>query len=73
MNPPVEIQRVEVVEEEDEDHEELPIDPSVCGEPADNDYLLAVMLQHEYNNEFNGLMKKYESTVNRNSKGLLVF
>lgn len=69
LNPPVEIQRVEVVEEEEEeDHEELPIDPSVCGEPADNDYLLAVMLQHEYNNEFNGLMKKYESTVNRNSK-----
>jgi RIO kinase 3 len=26
------------------------------------------MLQHEYNNEFNGMMKKYESTVNRNSK-----
>lgn len=27
------------------------------------------MLQHEYNNEFNGMMKKYESTMNRNSKG----
>lgn len=37
--------------------------------PHDNDYLLALMLQHEYNNEFNGMMKKYESTVNRNSKG----
>lgn len=36
----------------------------------DNDYLLALMLQHEYNNEFNGMMKKYESTVNRNSKGM---
>ena len=50
-------------EHDDEEEEEHPIDGN-----EDNDYLLALMLQHEYNNEFNGMMKKYESTVNRNSK-----
>jgi len=49
------------------EHEE----PTLADESLeDNDYLLALMLQHEYNNEFNGMMKKYESTVNRNSKGM---
>ena len=36
---------------------------------GDNDYLLALMLQQEYTDEFNGMMKRYESAVNRNSKG----
>ena len=31
------------------------------------------MLQHEFNNEFNGMMKKYESAVNRKSKRILNF
>ncbi len=44
------------------------MDPSSLETNEDNDYLLALMLQHEYTNEFNGLMKNYESTVNRNSK-----
>lgn len=62
MKIPIEVQHVVEAEEEEED-EDLPIDAE-----GDNDYLLALMLQHEYNNEFNGIMKKYESTVNRNSK-----
>ena len=52
------------------EHDDLPSDqlsPEVSSD--DNDYLLALMLQHEYNNEFNGMMKKYETAVNRNSKG----
>jgi hypothetical protein len=52
--------------DDDDDDEEYPIDPSAF--ETNDDYLLALMLQHEYNNEFNGMMKKYESTVNRNSK-----
>ncbi|CAF1507214.1 unnamed protein product [Adineta ricciae] len=35
---------------------------------ADSDYLVALMLQQEYTNEFNGMMKNYESAINRNSK-----
>jgi RIO kinase 3 len=52
--------------DDDDDDDEHPIDPSAF--ETNDDYLLALMLQHEYNNEFNGMMKKYESTVNRNSK-----
>lgn len=36
---------------------------------VDSDYLVALMLQQEYTNEFNGMMKNYESAINRNSKG----
>ncbi|UJR15520.1 hypothetical protein I4U23_002460 [Adineta vaga] len=50
------------------DNEDHSIDPSSLGTEDDSDYLVALMLQQEYTNEFNGLMKKYESTVNRNSK-----
>lgn len=52
--------------DDDDDDDEHPIDPSAF--ETNDDYLLALMLQHEYNNEFNGMMKNYESTVNRNSK-----
>ncbi len=48
-------------------------DPSSFETNEDNDYLLALMLQHEYTNEFNGMMKNYESTVNRNSKRMRNF
>lgn len=48
-------------------------EPSSFTGDEDNDYLVALMLQHEYNNEFNGMMKKYESAVNRNSKGKFTF
>ena len=51
------------------DEEDAPVDPQAFVGSEDNDYLVALMLQHEYNNEFNGMMKKYESAVNRNSKG----
>lgn len=56
------------IETEHDEEEEHPIDPSAFANNEDNDYLLALMLQHEYTNEFNGMMKKYESTMNRNSK-----
>ncbi|CAF1198280.1 unnamed protein product [Rotaria sp. Silwood1] len=60
---------ISVLTEENDDDDNHPIDPSTLEEENhDNDYLLALMLQHEYNNEYNGMMKKYESTVNRNSK-----
>jgi RIO kinase 3 len=57
---------ISVSTEHDDDDDEYPIDPSAF--ETNDDYLLALMLQHEYNNEFNGMMKNYESTVNRNSK-----
>lgn len=50
------------------EHDDLPLEPSSPSNGDDNDYFLALMLQQEYNNEFNGMMKKYESTVNRRSK-----
>ena len=39
----------------------------------DTDYLLALTLQKEFNNEFNGLIKEYESNINRKSKSNLFF
>ncbi|CAF0787240.1 unnamed protein product [Didymodactylos carnosus] len=33
-----------------------------------NDYLVALMLQKEYNDEFNNMVKRYETTMNKNSK-----
>ncbi|CAF3343998.1 unnamed protein product [Rotaria socialis] len=57
---------ISVLTEENED--ETPIDPSSAEAAQDSDYLLALMLQHEYTNEFNGMMKRYESAVNRQSK-----
>jgi len=51
-----------------EHDEEQTIDPSAFETNDDNDYLLALMLQQEYTHEFNGMMKKYESAVNRKSK-----
>ncbi|CAF0921163.1 unnamed protein product [Didymodactylos carnosus] len=33
-----------------------------------NDYLVALMLQQEYNDEFNDMVKRYETTMNRNRK-----
>lgn len=53
-----------------ESEQDETVDPILLEQqsPEDNDYLLALMLQHEFNNEFNGMMKKYESTVNRKSK-----
>ncbi|CAF1022038.1 unnamed protein product [Rotaria sordida] len=65
---PIETEISVFTEENDDDDHHHPIDPSSLEESHDNDYLLALMLQHEYTNEFNGMMKKYESTVNRNSK-----
>jgi hypothetical protein len=59
---------ISVLTEEDQS-----IDPSSLETNDDNDYLLALMLQHEFNNEFNGMMKNYESTVNRNSKRIRKF
>ncbi len=59
--------------DDEEEEEDRPIDPSAFATNDDNDYLLALMLQHEYNNEFNGMMKNYESTVNRNSKCMKPF
>lgn len=58
--PPIETE-ISITSEHDEE-------PSPFETNEDNDYLLALMLQHEYTNEFNGMMKKYESAVNRNSK-----
>ncbi|CAF2665034.1 unnamed protein product [Rotaria sp. Silwood2] len=65
---PIETEISVLTEENDDDDDHHHIDPSSLEENHDNDYLLALMLQHEYNTEFNGMMKKYESTVNRNSK-----
>ncbi|CAF1230232.1 unnamed protein product [Adineta steineri] len=56
------------VSTEHDDDDVHQIDPSSLELDEDNDYLLALMLQQEYTKEFNGMMKKYESTVNRNSK-----
>ena len=52
--------------------DDVSVDASAFTGDEDNDYLVALMLQHEYNNEFNGMMKKYESAVNRNSKGKFI-
>ncbi|CAF3745667.1 unnamed protein product [Adineta steineri] len=67
-SPKTPIQSEISVSSEHDDDDVHQIDPSSLELDEDNDYLLALMLQQEYTKEFNGMMKKYESTVNRNSK-----
>ncbi len=67
---PIESEISVTTEHDDDEEEQHSIDPSAF--ETDDDYLLALMLQHEYTNEFNEMMKKYESAVNRNSKRIKI-